>query len=142
MAYSVDGLDVILELLRRGLGPGVTVVSRLPDDVTKYMPIVLIHRTGGASVAPRFFDRYLILLQNWAGGPGSADPSRESFELAERCRGVLWEAVLQQHTTEAGWLVDMRESSAPQELPESDLPLYHRYVATYELKVRRPPLAA
>lgn len=138
MPYSVDGLDVILALLRAGVPDGLTVVSRLPDNLPDFAPIALVHRTGGASTSPRFFDRYLVNVQNWAGGPDVEDPSRDAFEHAEAVRGVLWQAVLEQATTPKGWLVDMRESSAPQELPESDLPLYCRYTATYELKVRRP----
>lgn len=135
MPYSVDGLDVLLELLREGLDPGVRVMTRIPDHLPDYIPLVVVRRTGGSSRAPRFFDRYLVNVQAWSSGP---DPSRAAFVLADEVRRVLWDALERQVVTPHGHLVDIRESSAPSELTDPDLPLHGRYTATYELTIRRP----
>lgn len=137
--YSTDGIDVLLTLLRsRMTVPGVTVVSRMPDELPSYVPLVLVRRTGGQSRAPRFFDDFLVNVQCFAGGVGVHDPGAVAYELAEDVRRVLWEALLHQHVTPAGWIVDVRESSAPEELPDSDMPLFSRFVAVYDLRIRRP----
>jgi hypothetical protein len=141
MVYAPDGLAVVLNLLRDGLGPDVQVFSRMPDHFDEHMPMVLIHRSGGQSKAPKFYDSYLLNVQCWAGGPGVPDPALVTYELADDIRRILWEAVLQQQTTPDGWLIGIRESSAPQELPENDQPLYSRFVATYELHVRHQLVA-
>jgi hypothetical protein len=135
MPYSVDGLALLLELFRGGLDPRVRVMTRIPDHLPDYVPLVVVRRTGGASRAPRFYDRYLINVQVWCGG---AEPIRDSFEIAEQVRRILWTALEQQTVTQHGHIIDVRESRAPAELADPDLPLYGRNSATYELTLRLP----
>lgn len=137
--YSVDYLDVLLELLRVDLRyPGVTTMSRVPDHITEYLPLVVIRRVGGDSPAPRFYDTPWINVQCWAGEQGpSGDPFRDAGDLADDVRRVLWEAYETQRVLPGlGWVSWIRESTAPQEISDVDRPFLGRYAATYELRIR------
>lgn len=137
--YSVDYLDVLLELLRTDLTfPGVRVMSRIPDHITEYLPLVVIRRVGGDSPAPRFYDVPWINVQCWCDDrhPG-ADPFRAAGDLADDVRRVLWEAYETQRVLPGlGWVSWVRESTAPQEISDVDRPFLGRYSATYELRIR------
>lgn len=137
--YSVDYLDVLLELLRTDLTfPGVTVMSRIPDHITEHLPLVVIRRVGGDSTHPWFFDVPWINVQCWCDDrhPG-ADPFRAAGDLADDVRRVLWEAWRTQRVVpDLGWIGYIRESTAPQEISDVDRPFLGRYSATYELRVR------
>jgi hypothetical protein len=137
--YSVDYLDVLLELLRLDLVfPDVTVMSRIPDEITKHLPLVVIRRVGGDSTHPWFFDQPWINVQCWVGDDGpSGDPFRDAGDLADDVRRVIWEAWRTQRVVpNLGWITYVRESSAPQEVSDVDRPFIGRYTATYELRVR------
>jgi hypothetical protein len=137
--YSVDYLDVLLELLRVDLRyPGATVMSRVPDHITEFLPLVVIRRVGGDSPAPRFYDTPWINVQCWVGEQGpTGDPFRDAGNLADDVRRVLWEAYETQRVLPGlGWVSWIRESTAPQEISDVDRPFLGRYAATYELRIR------
>lgn len=140
MTYSVDPIDVLLALLRAGMPAGTKVMSRAPDDIPGNLPLVVVRRTGGSSPGPRFYDQPYIFIQHWAGPDRAAgiDPSKAAFNLADHVRRVLWEAWEAQTVTSAGHIAWIRESQGPEEFPDADLPHHGRYVATYELRIRRP----
>lgn len=137
--YVVDYLDVLLALLRDDLTfPDVTVMSRIPDHITQYLPLVVIRRIGGDSAHPRFFDVPWINVQCWCDDryPDS-DPFRAAGDLADEVRRVLWEAYETQKVLPGlGWISWVRESTAPQEVSDVDRPFLGRYAATYELRIR------
>jgi hypothetical protein len=137
--YSVDYLDVLLELLRLDLTyPGVTVMSRIPDHITEHIPLVVIRRVGCDSPAPRFYDTPWISVQCWVDDQGpTGDPFRDAGDLADDVRRVLWQAYETQRVVPGlGWIGAIRESTAPQEISDVDRPFLGRYSATYELRVR------
>lgn len=137
--YSVDYLDVLLELLRQDLTfPGVKVMSRIPDHITQYLPLVVIRRIGGDSSHPWFWDQPWINVQCWVDDQGpTGDPFRDAGDLADDVRRVLWEAWRNQRVVpDLGWITFIRESTAPQEISDVDRPFLGRYSATYELRVR------
>ncbi len=136
MTFSVDPMDVLLPILRAGL-PGVTVRSRAPDPVPDYLPLVVIRRTGGSSDHPEFIDVPWINVQCWAGPTPQMDAFRAAHNLADDVRRVLWTAWRTQQTTPAGWIRRVRESSAPEEINDPDVPMFGRYQATYELWIRK-----
>lgn len=133
--WSIDWADVVLPLLRSGL-PGVTVMTRVPNEVSKHVPLVVCRRTGGSSFAPTFCDEPFINIQCWAAA-GAEDASRTASRLADDVRRVLWTAWRQQITVPAGHLAILRESQGPEETNDATLPHFGRYTATYELRVRR-----
>jgi hypothetical protein len=137
--YSVDYLDVLLELLRQDLTfPDVKVMSRIPDHITEHIPLVVIRRVGGDSTHPWFWDQPWINVQCWVDNNGpTGDPFRDAGDLADDVRRVLWEAWRTQRVVPGlGWIGYIRESTAPQEISDVDRPFLGRYSATYELRVR------
>jgi hypothetical protein len=134
--FSVDFLDVLIELLRTELAtPDAQVMTRIPDHITDYLPLVVIRRVGGSSDYPEFFDAPWINVQCWSGD--SVDPSRAASNLADDVRRVLWTAwKTQQVVPGLGWIGWIRESTAPQEVSDVDRPFLGRYSATYELRIR------
>lgn len=141
MTFSVDPMDVLLPILRNGL-PGVHVYSRVPDPVTDHMPLVVCRRTGGSSDHPEFIDVPWVNVQCWSPPTESKDAARAAHDLADDVRRALWAAWSAQTTTSAGWIRRVRESSAPEEINDPDVPLFGRYQATYELWIRKNPAAA
>lgn len=134
--FAVDSLDLLLDLLRTDL-LGVQVMSRIPDHIEDYLPLVVIRRTGGESVAPEFYDEPLINVQCWCGSTAGSDPSRAAADLADQVRGILWTAYRTQRVVPGrGWLVAVRESTGPLEVSDGDRPFLGRYTATYDLRVR------
>lgn len=136
--FSVDYLDVVQALLRQEL-PGVNVFTKIPDGVPENCPLVVIRRVGGDSPAPEFYDGPWINVQCWAAEDraNGIDADRAASDLADAVRGVLWRAYRTQKVVSGlGWINYIRESSAPQEIPDRDLPYHGRYTATYELRVR------
>lgn len=135
--FSVDYLNVVLALLRADM-PDVKVMSRIPDGITEHLPLVVIRRAGGDSPAPEFYDEPWINVQCWcADTPGGLDAFTAAFRLADQVRGILWTAYRTQRVLPGlGWLVNIRESTAPQEVSDPDRPFLGRYTATYELRVR------
>jgi len=138
--FSVDYLDVLMALLRAELTtPGVYVMSRIPDHLDDYLPLVVVRRIGGDSPAPEFYDVPWINVQCWCADPRTADSDqfRAASDLADDVRRVLWTAWrAQQVIPGLGWIGSIRESSAPQEVSDTDRPFLGRYSATYELRVR------
>lgn len=136
--FAVDFLDVLMDLLRPAM-PGVFVMSRIPDKVPQYLPLVVLRRTGGDSQAPEFYDTPFVNVQCWAEEDvaGGRDAYRVASDLADQVRGVLWTAYrTQQVVPGRGWLGSMRESTGPMEITDPDLPLLGRLAATYEIRVR------
>ena len=144
--FSVNEMDVMLPLLRRGFArlgrPEVNVMSLAPDDIPSFVPLVVVRRTGGSSEAPRFWDQPWLAIQCWDAPTDTADARRNAHDLADQVRRIIWEAWETQTTTPAGWIANVRESSAPEEINDPDLPLFSRYQATYELRIRKNPYAA
>lgn len=137
MTYSVDPMEVLLPLLRTGLGSDVTVMASIPDGIPEFVPLVVCRRSGGASPAPTFYDAPFINIQVWAAGSDTTNPARAAFLVADRARQVLWEAWRNQTTTTAGHIAEIRESLGPIEVTDPDLPHFGRFQATYELRIRR-----
>lgn len=136
--FSVDYLDLILAMLREDL-PGVTVVTRIPDNIQNYLPLVSVQRVGGDSPAPEFYDEPWVNIQSWCEDDRvtGIDSFRAAENLADQVRGILWTAWRTQRVVPGlGWLVNIRESTAPLEVSDPDRPLVGRYSATYELRVR------
>jgi hypothetical protein len=140
--FAVDFLDVLLPMLRDELEPDdVTVMSRIPDGVENYLPLVVVRRTGGDSPAPEFFDDVWVNVQCWTTDRhvDGTDQYRDASDLADRVRGIFWTAYrTQQVIPGVGWIAQIRESSGPIEISDPDLVLLGRVTATYELRVRRP----
>lgn len=137
--FSVDYLDVLLALLRTDLGDGVQVMTRVPDHLPGYVPLVVIRRIGGDSPAPEFYDIPWINVQCFCAEDraGGIDAHRAASDLADAVRRSLWTAYRTQRVINGlGWIGSIRESSAPQEISDGDLPFIGRYAATYELRVR------
>lgn len=137
--YAVDFLDVLLPLLRTGLGSGVQVMSRIPDSIEAHLPLVVLRRAGGDSLAPEFYDTPWVNVQCWCADPrtSGSDQYRAASDLADQVRGILWSAYrTQQVVAGQGWISDIRESSGPIEISDPDLPLLGRVTATYELRIR------
>lgn len=137
MTFSVDWADVLLPLLRGELGAGVTVMSKVPEQVTDHVPLVVCRRTGGSSPWPEFYDEPWINVQCWAARGGDVDATRAAHDLADAVRGALWRSWRRQLVTPAGHINWIRESSAPEEINDPDLPFFGRFQATYELRIRR-----
>lgn len=147
-SYSVDYLDVTMALLRTQLplvrdpgDPTVKVMSRIPDHIDRFLPLVVLHRTGGDSPVPWAYDEPWLNIQCWTAPPADPDSeldaNRTAFILADQVRRILWTALYtQQVVAGKGWIVNVRESSAPQEIGDIDRPQLGRYTATYELRVR------
>lgn len=141
--FAVDYYDLLLELLRDELDPSVSVMTRLPDHITNYLPLVVIRATGGDSYDPRFFDTPYINTQCWTappadqGDPGAVDASRAASDLCDQVRGILWTAWRTQRVIPGkGWISKIRESTGPLEVPDIDIPQLGRWVATYEIRFR------
>jgi hypothetical protein len=138
VSFSVDPMDVILPLLRTAL-PGVNVMSRVPDGVPDYVPLVVVRRTAGSSDHPWFYDQPWLAFQTWDGPHDGLDAARNAWNLADNVRRALWTAKRQQLTTPAGHISHIRESSSPEEINDPDVPMFVRYQATYEIRIRRNP---
>lgn len=132
--YSLDILDLLLPLLRNELGPGVNVYSRIPDDLPDYMPLVVVHRTAGRTQYPKFTDKPWISTQVFTGGD---DPQRAAGDLMDQVRRVYFESWENATVIDGvGWIVDVRESSGPEELSDPDRPLIGRYQMLHEIRMR------
>ena len=134
--WAGEAEQVPVLLLRAAL-PDVTVRSAIPDDLTKFLPLVVVRRVTGASLAPRFWDGASINVQCWSDAIDELDPVSAASDLADQARRVLWEAWQNQTVTSAGHIAQLHESQGPLEVPDVDLPRLGRYVATYALRVRR-----
>lgn len=141
MTFSVDWADVVLPILRDRLPDDVNVMSRVPDGVPNFVPLVVVRRTGGSSDHPWLYDQPWLMFQHWDGPRDGVDAARNAHDLADDVRRALWEALHEQQTTDAGHIVWVRESSAPEEINDPDVPMLVRFQATYELRIRRNPLA-
>jgi hypothetical protein len=134
--FSVDWADVVLPILRGWL-PGVNVMSSVPDGVPNFVPLVVVRRTGGSSDHPWLYDQPWLMFQHWAGPEPGGDARRNANNLADAVRRALWEAWDTQQVTLHGWLTKVRESSAPEEINDPDVPMLVRLQATYEIQIRR-----
>lgn len=134
--WAGEAERVPLLLLRAAL-PAVTVRAKIPDNLTQYLPVIVVRRVAGATRAPRFWDGPSINIQCWSDATAELDPDSAASDLADQVRRVLWEAWQNQTVTSAGHIVQLRESQGPTEVPDVDLPHLGRYVATYALRIRR-----
>jgi hypothetical protein len=131
--FSADILDVLLAIVREAL-PDVNVYSRIPDDLPQHLPLVVIRRTAGRSQNPKFADRPWVNTQCWYGGD---DPFTDCNILCDQVRGALFHAWWDQKVIPGkGWIVDIRESSGPEELSDPDRPHFGRYQMTHEIRIR------
>jgi hypothetical protein len=133
--WAGEAERVPLLLLRAGL-PEVTVRASIPDHLLDFLPLVVVRRATGSSLAPRFWDGPTINVQCWSDATPDRDPYAAASDLADQCRRVLWEAWNSQTVTAAGHIVRLSESQGPMELLDPDLPRIGRYSATYQLRVR------
>jgi hypothetical protein len=136
--YSLDYLDLLLGLLRNpalGVPANVKVFSRIPDNLDKLVPVVVIRRTAGRVANPRFTDRPWISTQVWADDP--VDPFRAASDLCDAVRGAYFKAWDEQIVVPGvGHIVDVRESSGPEELSDPDLPRIGRFQMLHEIRMR------
>jgi hypothetical protein len=128
--------ELVPVLLLRAALPGVTVRASIPDKVPQYLPLVVVRRTSGSSLAPKFWDGPSVNVQCWSDAADGLDPVRAASALADQCRRALWQAWDDQTVTELGHIVHLRESQAPMEVIDPDLPQLGRFSATYALRVR------
>lgn len=134
--YSADYLGILLAIVREAVGPSVHVFTREPDDLPNYMPCIVIRRTAGASQNPQFFDRPWISTQAYA--KGGDDPILAAELLIDQVRKAYFEAWHNQTVVpDLGWIQDVRESSGPEELLQTDLPHMGRYQMLHEMRIRR-----
>lgn len=134
--YSADYLGILLHIVREAVGPSVHVFTREPDDLPNYMPCIVIRRTAGASQNPKFFDRPWISTQAYA--KGGDDPILAAELLIDQVRKAYFEAWHNQTVVpDLGWIQDVRESSGPEELLQTDLPHMGRYQMLHEMRIRR-----
>jgi hypothetical protein len=133
--WAGEAEQVPVLLLRAAL-PDVTVRASIPDNLLNYLPLVVVRRVTGSSVAPKFWDGPSINVQCWSDATDDLDPYAAASNLADLCRKALWEAWDDQTVTAAGHIVQLRESQGPMALIDPDLPRLGRYVATYALRVR------
>jgi hypothetical protein len=136
--FAVESVDVVLDLLRAALPMGTNVRASIPDDVPDLVPLVVVRRIGGSSPWPQFWDEPLMNIQNWSGPDGFKDATRAASDMADEVRRALWDAYWNQTVTAGGSIARIRESQAPLEMPDVDLPFLRRFQATYELKLRNP----
>lgn len=143
----VDGVAVILHLLREGLPPLRTgqpeakVFETLADPLAPLLPVVVIQRTAGASDKPRFHSRFWMHWQCWSGaetGSDPKDPFEAAFILSQQICRVLFEAQENQTTTPYGHVTRFRESSGGTRFTDPDLPHIGRYDGVIELMIRNP----
>lgn len=146
VAPFVDGVAVLLDLLRTGLPPmraalaEVTVLEDMPDRLSEHLPLVRVARTGGSSVRPRAHTQFWTNVQVWSGaeaGP-SWDPHQAAYELSQQVATVLFTAWEGQIATPYGSIAKWRESSGFRKFTDPEQPFIGRYVATYDLLIRNP----
>jgi len=134
--WAGEGELVPMLLLRQAL-PEVTVRASIPDNLLTYLPLVVVRRMPTlGSPAPRFWDNVQINVQCWSDATAELDPASAASALSDQCRRVLWEAWDNQTVTAAGSIANLRETQAPMELIDPDLPRLGRYIANYTLRVR------
>lgn len=132
--FSLDVQDLMLAIARNAVGPDVNVFTRIPDDLPKHVPLVVIRRTAGRSQSPHFTDRPWFNTQVFCGGD---DPFRDANILADTVRGAIFNAWYDQFVLPGvGWIVDVRESSGPEEIADPDRPHFGRYQMTHEIRMR------
>lgn len=141
----VDGIAVLLELVRQGLGPDVHVYEDIPDRQHAVLPMVSISRAGGASDRPEWVSDFFTHVNCWSEVTPEFpdDPFQAAFELSQRTARVLFAAwrnqtVAYNSGTPLGHIARWRESSGFQRFTDPDLPHIGRYVGVYDLKIRNP----
>lgn len=125
-----DADALILEVLRDAIDDQ-EFGTQIPADLLDSLPYVTAHRSGGASVDPRFLDRATVDVQTWA------DTRKEAFDVASACRDALRDAWLDGTVYDLGHVAAFREITAPNELRTSDQSdQVWRTQATYSLFLR------
>ena len=147
-ALFVDGVGALVHLLRTGLPSyrtgrmPVQVFTDLPDEMASLLPVVHLHRTGGATDHPRFFGEFWVPIQCWAIEDTVSDPvwdpRQAAFELSNQVARILYLAWEQQTVTPYGSIVRWRESSGFRKQDDPNLPHASRFVATYDIWIRNP----
>lgn len=100
--------DVVIPLLRTGLGPGVNIYSWVPDVDDRTYPIVNVRRLGGLARDIDFLDLPVIELTAY-----HSVGLVECEDLYLDARKVLQTAVDKQTLTPAGYLHSMFETMGP-----------------------------
>jgi hypothetical protein len=142
----VDGIAVLLTLLRDGLGPGVNVYEDIPDYQHDLLPMVTVSRAGGSSDHPAFTSDFFVHVNCWSDVSDEFpdDSFQATYELSQRTARVLYWAwrnqtvALDENGRALGWIAKWRESSGFQRFTDPDLPHIGRYVGVYDLKIRNP----
>lgn len=138
----VDGIAVLLALVKADLGVGVHVYEDIPDHQTAVMPMVTISRAGGSSDRPMWVSDFFVHVNCWSEtGP---DPFLSAYQLSQATAQALYWAWRNQTTAydedsnPLGHIAKWRESSGFQRFTDPDLPHIGRYVGVYDLKIRNP----
>lgn len=100
--------DVVIPLLRNGLGPGINVYSWIPDVDDRVYPIVNVRRLGGLARDIDYLDLPVIELTSYHDGGLVA-----CEDLYLDARKVLQNAVDNQTLTPDGYLHSMFETMGP-----------------------------
>lgn len=121
--------EALLAALYRAQLPGdVTVTELIPDDLMRVLPLVRVHRWGGAASHPLFLDRALLQVDCYAVTRQTA------YDLAQECRGGLYLGWAAQTRTPFGAVGSYRESQAPVEVRTADQPSgLFQFQGQYEL---------
>lgn len=146
----VDGMAVLLRLLRDGLPPmrtainpglaAVTVLEDIPDHLSEHLPFVQVRRTTGASDQPRFYGQFWCSYQVWSDREPAVgwDPHKAAYELSQQVARTLFYAWENQTTTPFGHIAKFRISQDFRKLTDPELPHVGRYIAVYDLLIRNP----
>ncbi|MCO1575364.1 hypothetical protein M8C13_06265 [Crossiella sp. SN42] len=133
MIPSVPSAEKLLIGLLREQLPGVQVVTLIPAPEVRRLPLVWVHRTGGAATHPLWLDQAAVSVECWAQQRTAA------AELAQSARTALWAAYRTQAERPQGHIASYAEVSGPSEVRTRDQPdQLHRYLATYTLGIRPP----
>jgi hypothetical protein len=122
---------LLMEILRAGLSDAHTVGTEIPATMLDRLPFVMGRRVAGGAIDPRFLDRGVFDIQNWASTRLLA------YQTAQAVRTALYEAFHYQTVFASGHLCSFTEFEAPAELRERDTPDgVWRFQALYSLSFR------
>jgi hypothetical protein len=137
--FTPDGYKLLLHLIRAEIPePELYVFTRQNDPITKFLPKLVIRRTGGAVIHPAYSARWLCSFQLWMEPPADGSTTTAVLDLGNRISQLLWQAWKDQVTTPHGHIASWREAVGWQDETENALPLYGHAIASYEFLLRAP----
>ena len=146
----VDGMAVQIRLMEQAKQAGdlpadLHVFTKTQDDQSKYLPALVMVRSGGASLRPEFQSDYFMRYLVWSGVTTEFpnDPYKAAEQLSLKVARALYAAKKNQTVAldvdghALGWIADWRESSGFQDFSDASLPNnVGRYLGVYDLKIR------